>query len=613
MTAPAIALVQLLYLFILYVPMGWRRLALPRGMRIGMGYLVSNAIAMLACYALDMAGWFSAIRAFVLWISLCLGLNLLAWHHVPPYHRRAPAEKCITLLLAITMTLTIWIRLADPFRNIALSGTDSYQFINFYAWIRSGPKAIHDYPSGFALVTAIAPWGIDPYQAARWAPPLVFSACLTAAFGFWRRLGGSRFALGLTTLLGTAWFLYPITAYHPHFIQWTTVFVGMPALLVLYSRLARGGPVVPVLLLAIPVNMVFTMTSAYFALYLNAVLGILTLLSIRGKATALRTATALVSIMPPLLLLGFYGILARVYFSEWETGVALQSQAIGEVIQQAGPPAAAGPASGMTGVLAHPLIRLVAAFLTPAIPLNIGPRWGVYAGLITLGTWMWRQSPSMRHTGARLLAGLMILSTCSAMTGILELPGWQGRNVFIALFTGLAAILWTAIHRGGGMVRRMLHSPWAMGSGLIAIAGPSLLWPPMIGRNVPVAEVIHPRSIPSDNLVLRELTCATAPPLGGKKTLAMISSPDTPVHLIANLLRIHCRTRDHVFPAYSIIGFPTLAAAEAADALLFPEALLHNESLPGTFTVHTKGPGYIFATRTAPVKTHRPLRQGFRR
>jgi len=78
MTPIAIAFVQLLYLVILYVPMGWSRLALPSAIRIGMGYLTANAIAMLVGYSLDMLGGYTTMRAFTIWLGICILLNLLS-------------------------------------------------------------------------------------------------------------------------------------------------------------------------------------------------------------------------------------------------------------------------------------------------------------------------------------------------------------------------------------------------------------------------------------------------------------------------------------------------------------------------------------------------------
>jgi hypothetical protein len=583
MTAVTIALVQVLYLVALYIPMGWRPLALPRGFRVGMGYLTANAIALCVGYSLDMLGCFSATLTFWVLLGIFSLLNLMCWRRVPPSNIQSRGRKYIYMLLVASMALTTWIRLADPVQNIALPGIDSYNFVNFYSWILNDQKAINGYPSGFALVTSIAPWRICPYQAVRWAPHFVFLSCLAASFGFWSRLGGLCFALILNFLLGTAWFLYPITAYHPHFIQWTMAFVGMPTLLLLYTRLARGEPIIPNLLLGISLNVVFAMTMGYFSLYINAVLLILTLISIPKRVAALKTAAAAacIALVPPLTLLGYYCIF---------NGISNQTQEVIAAVNQQ-------TDSMKTSFMRNsPLAQVIFTFLLPADALHAGPRWGVYSGLILLGICILHWSRPARHTGARFLAGIVIFSAVSSMTGIFELPGWGGRNVFITLYTGLAAVLWTVIHRLPVMARRVMRSPWLLTLGIVTVAVPSLVWPPMIGRNVPIADVVQPRSIPVDNLVLRELTRPGNSP-SGKKTLVIIHSRDLPSPLIRSLLAMSSQTRSNIFPAYRAVVTVDAVSIPAFDALLVADHRAADIHIPDDFTIRTRGPGYIFALR----------------
>lgn len=601
MTPLAIAFVQFLYLIALYLPMGWHRLGLPQSLRVGFGYLVANALALLVGYTLDMAGWFSITRLFVVWLSICVVLNLLAYRNVQAFRCPSRAERRIYVLLAVTWLVSVGIRLVDPLQNVALVGIDGYQFLTFYVWLLGEQQAIHDYPSGFALVTAMAPWKIQPYAAVRWASHLVFLACLLGAFGLWRRMGGLRFALAITFLLGSAWFLYPITALHPHFIQWTTVFVGLPALLTIYARLSRGAPPLPLILLAVPVNVAFTMTSAYFALYLNVLLPLLVGAANLGGRTMLKriVSSAVVALISPLTLLTYYGILARYFFPYRQSGVFIQTQLVQEVSEAVTVAAEPIQAIAANHALTHPLIRVIVSFLSPIVPVNVSPRWLVYAVLIALGCWLWRRSRTRRLAAMRLLAGVMVLSSISAMTGIFELPAWQGRNVFIAIYTGVAAVLWTSFDRFPTITRQVLHSPPLLLLVVLCVAGPAILFPPVIGKNVPIADVIQTRNLPSDNQVLAELI-RTPDTLSGKRRLAVIppSNDASQSHLISNLLRLHYpHPRGHAFPGYEIIPTNNPVEAFELDALLIPTPMLALYPLPEDFEIHTTGRNYVFAIR----------------
>ena len=599
MTPIAIAVVQVLYLTILYRPLGWHRLGLTRGMRIGLGYLLSNALALCVAYALNMASAFTPSLTFTIWLAIGGLLNVLVRpdKSLFPSHLRAVSR--ITLMLMGVILYGALIRLAEPM-NAALAGTDCYQFLNFYVWLSCKQQAIHDYPSGFAVVTSITPWAVRPYDAVRWAPHLVFLGCQAAAFGFWQRLGGLRFALSFTFLLSTTWCLYPITAYHPHFIQWTMVFVGLPALLALYARLGKGSPIMPTLLVGLPVNLALAMTSAYFALYLNLTLLILTLLVLPKNRTALKPALAAASmaLVAPLTLLLYYGILARHFFPYWSTGISTQSQAVtassGQIIEAVVPAGGPLPAPSL---LDHPLLRIIETFLTPVLSPTIWERGVIYVALFVLGVRLWCRLRSRRHIGIRLLAGLMLLSVFSATTGIFELPAWQGRNVFISLYAAVALTVWIAFHHFPARIRRLLHSQPLVVMGVLMLAGPSLLSPPVIGHNVPITSAIRPRDIPADNQVLTELLRTND---GVKKRLVVVSPYGSPSPLVSNILRLHYpHPRELAFPEYHVIKARTVSNIREPDALLIPANLVTNAPVPDACVIHTTGKNYVFFMREA--------------
>lgn len=614
----AIALMQILYLTALYGPLRGFGRVLPRGTRLGMSYLAGNFLALGLSYALGVAGCFTAMRAFWLWAGVCGALNLWAWRRFRSPWRPLRAEMRVHALLAVILAATVVVRLADPLRNAALSGTDSYQFVNYYAWILGEDLSIHDYPSGFALATALAPWRIQPYAAARWAPHLVFLASLAAAFGLWRRIGGTRFSLVFSLLIGTAWFLYPITACHPHFIQWTMFFVALPALLFLYARLRQRRAGAAFLFLGVAVNVTFAMTAAYFALYLNVALWALVCADVVWRKRRLPTdeagvgagwaprsrfpekigvlaAVSALAAAVPLTLLFYYGVLARRFFPYWSSGIVEQSEMVVAVVEGQ----ALSPLKSLgCERLAHPLLQVAAVFLAPAWPLRAGPRWVVYGILLALAVRLWRQG-GRRNDAMRLAAGVMAISAFSAMTGIFELPAWQGRNVFVALYAGLVAGLWTTLRLRPRMTRRLFRSRVALLAGFCLVAGPALVYPPEIGRNVLVSAAIRPRVLPEDNDVMEELL--RAPDRSGVKKRLSVAPPRGPTacsDLISSLLRLHYpHPRRHALPGYSIVRTRNPQHMYKGDAALIPAGRQEEYPLPDHFVVHTRGRDYVFAVR----------------
>ena len=599
MTAVAIAFVQALYFVALYAPMEHWRLNLPRSARLGAGYIAANALALLLGYGLDLLGVFSTTRLFWAWAGVCVLLNTLALRNGrrEPMRCRRSIRRSVFGPLVIALALSVPVRLADPLANCALPGTDAYEFVNFYDGFLSAHRALDYYPSGFAVVTAMVPWRIQPYEAARWAPNIVFLSCLLAAFGFWQRIGGIRFALALTFLLGAAGFLYPLTAYHPHFIQWTTSFLGTPALIYVYARLSRRFSA-PVLLFGIAANFVFVLTSGYFALCLNAVLSLLSLFSAllrRGLRARIGGAIALASI-PPLVLLGYYGLARR--YSEGRFGAGEQARIVVSAAQTAAAPEASDSESLET--TAHPLLEVIRLFLAPTRTAPINVRWFAYLGGSALALWIGWRKRARRHDALRLLAGVLGLSAFSAMTGIFELPGWQGRNVFMVLLTGLATTLWWVLHSFPVWARRASRSPRLLAAAAALMAVPSIFHPPMIGRNVPIADVIHPRSIPADNRVIAELQRSRKKTAGEKPLFAVCLQPAPRSGLALNLLRLRsAHMRRNIFRGYRLMFANDVREAMSADALLLAQNTV-SEALPG-FVLHTRGPDYLFFVRAAPI------------
>lgn len=595
MTSATIAFVQLLYLLILYWPLRWRGFGLRRGESIGLGYVVANGLAILVSLTLDVLRIYTAQRAFFVWLMLCLLLNAIAWRfgsRTSFRHRSRVNWVAVGCLIGI-LIISAYVHLAAPRLNTALAGTDSYVFLNLYARALLNHQAVQEYPAGFVLATALAPWAIEMYDAARWAPPWVYLACLAAGCGFWRRTGGLRFALILTFSLGTAWFLYPITAFYPNAIQWTFGFVGIPALLVIYARGARhwSGKWIT---LGVLTSFTITMTSAYFALYTQVIFWLLKSIEVFRKTTRSLSAwlgITIVALVAPLTLLFYYGILARFFFTDCLINVSDQSLQVIAATQTV-------QCSSLFDLTfgGHPLLRVILTFLSPTYPLRIVRRWIIYWLLMGISLWGWQHTGARHQAAARLLAGLVFISVLSAMTGVFELPAWEGRNVFVSIFAGFALILWIAIHKFPRKTRPWLRSPRCILAGAVFVAVPALIYPPMIGRNVPVSEVMNPRSIPADNEVIAELLRPVAAPATKKRKLAIVQPAASRSRLIENLMRIHLRTaREHAFRGYEMTTVADLAAIRDFDAFIVSRDEASDR--PAGFILHTCGPDYLFFVR----------------
>ncbi len=571
------------------------------GTSLATGYWLAVVLALAISYGLDMLGGFTARRAFWVWAATCLAANCVpGLRSAHSASRPGRMDRRVAACGALTLVVTLAIRLRPPLSNVALAGTDSYQFVNFVSAMSVHNEAILDYPAGVALLAALAPWRVAPYEAVRWLPTLLWIGGLCASFGLWRKLGGARFALWTAWLLGTAWFLYPITAYHPHFIQWTTVFLGLPSLAVAYSVLRSGGGAGWAPAWGVLVSAGFAMTSGYFALVLNTMFLLVFWASLpwRRDAVAPALRAALVALAAPATLLLYYGVLVRHFFVRYPAGVAEQARHVIAASEGVGQPATAAGAATAWVALAD----LVRTFLAPTWPPAITARWLVYVPLLGLSGWLWWRWRAPRMTGLRLLAGVSAWSTLSAMTGICELPAWEGRSVFLALFTGLLLALWSLLEATPRRLRRLFRRPAVVALGCVFTAGPALLRPPAIGRNVPVSAAIHPRSIPGDNLLMAELT--RPPPDGSARRTALLVVSDEDVGLLRNLRRLDQPTRAVALAGYRLVREQEVDARTGRlDAVVIPAGRFESEGWADGFTVHVQGDGVVLGLRRSPDHT----------
>lgn len=497
---------------------------------LALGGMWALSIFVLIAQLMSLVGWGSRNHAWLGWIFV----SALPW--VLKYRYRSVRRSCqsaVSLqgwgaLLAIAIGLSV--RLPDVLLYLSPAGSDVLIFQSAASHFVEQQTAIFYYPAGLSIAAAgLCPFG-DPSRAvAAFIPSLYVLAVLCILAGFRRSVGFTSSSIS-AVLFGGFYGFRHVLIYPSIFPQFAGVLVALPWLMRGVSLWEKKALRSTGILIVASGFLFLALFSTYFAFIMAAVIGVAGLItSLLTRQIRLLRWFALAALPVPLYIAIYFGVMLPSAAPETGLNIVVQSETFMQREE----------AKFATWELPAPL-RSLLGFIWPkrlqVFRPNLAENAFMFAGL-ALGLWLamsrWRgRLPNI----SRILHGLcLILLVLSAWTGILEMPGYQGRAIYI-LFCLIIPLL---CRRGMLLVRCILnysfksHSVVSHHLRSIVLWGgtiscvPVILSPPIAGRDV-VPSGARVRKVPEDECVARwlmaePLSCASIIAIYDRKEVSALS------------------------------------------------------------------------------------------
>ena len=511
------------------------------------GYLFGAALLIAITYAL---AWFGYSRRFLVWT-----LWFLAWGGGmlrKPRRRPRPAQsrpgraRQNAAALAATL-LGAGVLLADPFLHPSPASVNAYHFVIHLASFLRESTVYGDYILGLPILLGQTRlFESDALELMRWGPPLVAAAGIPALYVFAARIFGRRTGLLAAVLLaGSALFAPVVAGYQILFPQFAPLGLALPALLACFPRALRTGRRGDVAISAAAL-LFLAFAGTYFALLVAAgfFAWLLVLLALRKAGAAAFLRGTLLLALAPLWIAFHYG-LALPHARPQTAGRAYANQVEAFALNPAIPDSerhAGAPLLQQAG--ASPTLRGLAMFLAPKRLHLLRPSLAQSAlfWLMALLALPLLKRPA---TGRGLLGFALLFSAFATVTGMFDMPAYQGRHLFLMLLLSIPALAFFAVSRvlplaeklslraGFSPPRNRLYR-LGLGAALLTCL-PTLLRPPEAGRTIPASPDLILRQIPEDDLLIGLARSIPADRPQSLLFLARENAPRLPGEIVSTL------------------------------------------------------------------------------
>ena len=520
----------------------------------GLSYIFNGTLLIVLSYLLDLFGVFSWETVWLTWLAVwvCSFLVLPRGQGWPTGEAQGSR---VWLLVALATLIGAYVRFYDAVTNLSFACVDSYVLCSHLSHIFARSMAHVDYMAGLLIFSGLLQWGVSIVDIMRFAPQVMAVLAIPLGFAFWQALFGTRAACLATILLGGSAFCRPLLFYHTLFAQLVTVGLCLPMFIFFSIRAVTdaGGDKRFATFAAVVTTVFFALTSTYLALVLVTLFALWTIGQWIGRRFTGGDVFRgmLIAAVVPLCAIYYYAFALPYKAPEIGASVTLQSR---RIIQTS-----ATPETGLVGVMlkdkedgtgkkagpgsqrrTSPVLRAAVSFvdvkrielIRPSVleSITILAAFAAGAFLFVAG--------NRERRWALSFSGFMILAcVLSSVTGILELPGYKGRALYLMLMILVPGLCCIVFEYGLPLMSRGLErnfhrgAAW-LGSGAFA-AGilsclPSVITPPVIGANVALGSTIITRQLPEDNAMMRFLISLPA----GEQRYSVIyiasSSPQAP-------------------------------------------------------------------------------------
>ena len=510
------------------------------------GYLFGAVLLIALTYAL---GWFGDSRRFLVWALwfLVWGGGMLRKPRRRPRPPEGGRNRVWPTAGALLATLLgAGVLLVDPFLHPSPASVTACHFATHLASFLRASTVYGDYVVGLPILLGQTRlFANDALELMRWGPPLLATAGIPALFVFASRIFGRRTGLLAAVLLAGSALFAPLAGYQILFPQFAPLGLALPALLACFPRALRTGRRGDVAVSAAAL-LLLAFAGTYFALLVAAgfFAWLLVLLVLRrtGAAAFLR-GTLLLAIVP--LWIAFYYGLALPHAQPQKSGRAYPDQIEAFARNPAIPVAehrAGAPLLQHAGE--SPTLRGLAMFLVPK-------RLHLLRSSLAQTALFWLMAllalPLLKRpaTSRGLLGFALLFSAFATVTGMFDMPAYQGRHLFLMLFLSIPTLSFFAVSRvlplaenlslrTGFPLRRTGLYRLGLGAALLTCL-PTLLRPPEAGRTIPASPDLMIRQIPEDDLLIG---LARSIPVDQPQSLIFLArenAPRLPGEIVATL------------------------------------------------------------------------------
>lgn len=527
------------------------------------GYLFGATLLIAVTHALGWFGSSSRLLAWLLWFAIWGGF--LLWRRTPA---QPPSEvrhgfAWQNLGLACLTLLGAGLLLADPWRHVSPASVTACHFVTHLSAFLHRAVLYGHYIVGLPVLLGQTRLDQnDALELMRWGPPLLAATGIPAFFVFFSRAFGRKTGALAAVLLAGSFWTGPIVGFQILFPQFASAGLALPALLFAFPRALRTGRRVETCIAAAAL-LLLAFTGTYFAILVAAAFSawLLMILALRRTGAAGFIRGALLLAIVPLCIGFHYGVAAP--RAEPQKAVRPFTAQIESFARNPAIPSPEQPAARPPGQ--SPVLHGLKMFLAPKRLHLLRPTRAQ-----TFGFWLLPllALPLLKKPAASggLLGFAMLFSTFATITGMFDMPGYQGRHLFLMLLLGIpvlssfavVTILRAAVRLGISLRHETLFR-LVLGAALLSSL-PTIRHPPEAGKNIPVSPDLMIRQIPEDDLLIG---LARTIPADQPQSLVFLARPDTP-RLPGELLGVLNRT-----PGFSGLQFHRTEPARLAGFSVF--------------------------------------------
>lgn len=531
------------------------------------GYLIGSTLLIAITFVL---GWFGYSRRLLVWGLWVLVWTLAALRKPLPKPLATTCAHLFTrqnLVVCLLTLLGAALMLVDPWRHASPASVTAYHFVTHLSVFLHESTIYCDYILGLPILLGQTRlFESDALELMRWGPPLLAAAGIPAFFIFFSRLFGPKTGLLSALLLAGSALFAPIAGYQILFPQFVSIGLALPTLLFAFPRALRSGARAEITLTAAAL-LLLAFTGTYFALLVASGIFAWLLLTVAlrkaGWATFFRGARLLAIV--PLWIAFHYGI-AVPHAQPQKSGKSLPRQIEAFARNPSIPSSEQASVDHLPKQWEHaPILRGVGMFLAPKRLHLLRPTLAQTAlfwlmALLAL--------PLLKHPASSrgLLGFSMLFSTFATVTGMFDLPAYQGRHLFLMLLLGIPALSFFAVSTvipfairlgiplGNNPLFRLV-----VGAALLSCI-PSILHPPEAGKTIPASPDLMIRQIPEDDLLIG---LARSIPVDQPQSLIFLARENTP-RLPGEIVETLNRT-----PAFSGLKFHRVEPPRLAEFGVF--------------------------------------------